>query len=224
MNKLLLTLTLVLLTTFSFAQTFNYGIKAGLNLSTTAFNVSYPNYVVDPQNKTGFRVGVVGDITFQHFIIQPGLLFITKGYKFSDEFSYSNNYQSYSYHQTGSEKFNYLELPVNLLYKIQATPTAKIYAGGGPYTGYALSGSTTSQTTGSQTSDYHGNLTFGNDHTKDDFKLFDYGVNFIAGIELKKHYTIDLNYSLGLRNIDWTTDDNINIKNRSLGLSVGYLF
>jgi len=222
MNKLLLTLSLVLFTTFSFAQTFNLGVKAGVNLSTTAFSTTYPNYAVDPQNRTGFQVGVVEDINFQHFTIQPGLFFITKGGKFTDEYSISDNYQSYSYHTTGTDKFNYLELPVNVLYKVQASSLAKIYAGGGPYAGYALSGSVISQLTGSQTTNYNESLAFGSDHTKDEYKLFDYGVNFIAGVEIKKHYTIDLNYSLGLRNIAWTTEDNI--KNRSLGLSVGYLF
>ncbi len=222
MNKLLLTLSLVLLTTFSFAQTFNLGVKAGVNLSTTAFSTTYANYAVDPQNRTGFQVGVIGDIAFQHFIVQPGLFFITKGGKFTDEYSFLGTYQSYSYHTTGTDKFNYLEMPVNLLYKVQVAPATKIYAGGGPYIGYALSGSVISQETGSQTANYNESLAFGNDRTKDEYKPFDYGINFIAGVEIKKHYTIDLNYSLGLKNIVWTPEDNI--KNRSLGLSIGYLF
>jgi Outer membrane protein beta-barrel domain len=225
MNKLLLTLSLTLLTTFSFAQTFDLGIKAGVNLSTVSFNNPIPNYVVGFQNTTGFQAGVIEDINFQHFTIQPGLFFITKGDKFTDELSITNpgnSYQSYNYHNTGSEKFNYLELPINVLYKVKASPMAKIYAGGGPYIGYGLSGTTSSQLTGSQTSDYHGSIDFGTDHTKNDYKLFDYGANLIAGVELKKHYTIDLNYSLGLRNIVWSSIENV--KNRSLGLSVGYLF
>jgi hypothetical protein len=37
-----------------------------------------------------------------------------------------------------------------------------------------------------------------------------------------KHFTIDLNYSLGLKNINWTSGSDL--KNRTLGLSVGYLF
>jgi hypothetical protein len=222
MDKLFLTLSLVFLTTFSFAQTVNFGIKAGLNLSTVAFNDHFPNFAVDPQNKTGFQAGVVADIGFQHFSIQPGLVFITKGQQFTNEFSTVSNNQTYSYHETGSERFNYLELPVNLLYKIQAAPGAKIHAGGGPYVGYGLSGTAIAHVSGSQTSDYTGPLTFGTDQAKDDFKLFDYGINLIAGVELKNHFTIDLNYGLGLKNISWGSGSDE--KNRSLGLSVGYLF
>jgi Outer membrane protein beta-barrel domain len=226
MNKLLLTISLALLTIFSFAQTFNLGVKAGANLSTTTFNTTIPSYILDTQNKTGFQVGFTEDINFQNLTIQPGLFFITKGEKFTGEYNVSNTLQFLDYHQTGSNKFNYLEVPVNVLYKMQASSTVKIHAGGGPYIGYALTGSTNMQTEGMAisyfTTDYHGSLDIGSDKTKDEYKLFDYGANFITGIELKKHYTIDLNYSLGLRNIVWAPEDNT--KNRSLGLSVGYLF
>jgi hypothetical protein len=116
---------------------------------------------------------------------------------------------------------NYLELPVNLLYKIQVAPGTKIYAGGGPYLGYGLSGTTINHLTGSQTSDYTGGVKFGSDEAKDDYKALDYGVNFTAGVELLKHFTIDLNYGLGLKNISWSPGS---AENRSLALSVGYLF
>ncbi|WP_426671336.1 porin family protein [Mucilaginibacter sp. McL0603] len=219
MNRLLLTFPLVLITTFSFAQTFNLGIKGGVNLSTVAFSGPALNFTGDNQNRAGYQVGVTADVGFQHFSIQPGLFFITKGGKYIEEFDYVSNSQTYVEHVVGNTKYNYLELPVNLLYKLRAAPGVKIYAGGGPYMDYSLSGTSTQHVTGSTTYDYHGDISYGSDHNKDD-KRINYGINFIAGVELKKHFTIDLNYSLGLTSIAWGITD----KNRTVGLSVGYLF
>jgi hypothetical protein len=80
MNKLLLTLSLVFLTTLCFAQTLNFGVKAGVNLSMITGNTPIPNFVSDPQNKSGFQAVVVANIGFQHFDIQPGC-FYNKGPK-----------------------------------------------------------------------------------------------------------------------------------------------
>jgi hypothetical protein len=224
MNKLLLTFSLVLLTTFSFAQTFDFGIKAGVNLSTASVSGPPPVSIYDHpdhQYKTGFQAGVTADIGFQHFSIQPGLFFITKGEKFREDLAFLIGGQPNSTYETVSTNFNYLELPVNLLYKLQAAPAVRIYAGGGPYLGYGLSGKTTVHVRGDETHDSQANAPFGSENTSE-YKSLDYGANFIAGVALKKHFTVDLNYSLGLRNIAWTPGNGL--KNRTLGLSVGYLF
>ena len=219
MNKLILTLCLAFLTAFSFAQDLNFGIKAGANLSTVAFNRSTANFIGYNQNRAGYQVGAIADVGFQDVSIQPGLFFITKGGKYTEMFDYSSNNQTYVDHVVGNTKYNYLEVPVNILYKIQVTPAVKIYAGGGPYMDYALSGTSIQHVTGSTSYDYHGDISYGNDHNKDD-KRINYGINFMAGTEFKKHFTIDLYYSLGLTSIAW----DITNRNRTAGLSVGYLF
>ena len=219
MNKLLLTLSLVLFTTFSFSQSLDFGIKGGINLSTVAFSGPALNFTGDNQNRVCYQFGVTADVGFQYLSIQPGLFFITKGGKYIEEFDDVTNSQTYVEHVVGNNKYNYLELPVNLLYKLQAAPGVKIYAGGGPYMDYSLSGTSIQHVTGSTTYDYQGSISYGSDHNKDD-KRINYGVNFIAGVELKKHFTVDLNYGLGLTSVAWDITD----RNRTLGLSVGYLF
>jgi Outer membrane protein beta-barrel domain len=224
MNKLLVTISLVLFTTFSFAQTITYGIKAGANLSTVAFSGSLPDFAINNQNKTGYQIGATVDIGFQHFSIQPGLFYITKGEKYVTEGTYQDqNNQTTGQHVNGNTRYNYLELPVNLLYKLQVSPTVKIYAGGGPYLGYGISGTTNASfTTGTNSSTNQFGVSFGSGGYKDN-KLLDYGINFAEGVEINKHYTIDMNYSLGLRNISHDIGD-VQFRNRTLGLSVGYLF
>lgn len=223
----LLSVCLLLLATFAFSQTVNLGIKAGGNLSTQSRMVPVSGFLIDDQNKTGYQAGVTADIGFEHISIEPGMFFITKGEKFRDQFTEPT--LLYSETGTGFIKLNYLEVPVNVLYKLQAAPLVKIYAGGGPYFGFGLSGKGTTaviatESGGSSTTNTSANynIKFGTDKTTDDYKNPDYGINFVAGVQLKKHYTIDLNYGLGLANLTW--GQGYSIKNRTLGLSVGYLF
>ncbi len=223
MKKFILTIFITILTTFSFAQSLSFGVKAGANLSTVAYNGAPPTsyiYVGSNQNRVGYQFGATADVEFKHFSIQPELFFITKGGKYTEEFEFPNNNQPFVVHESGNTKVNYLELPINLLYKMQATPAVKIYAGGGPYMDYSLSGKFGQHVTEPTTTyDNQGNISFGNDHNKDD-KRINYGINFIIGTELNKHFTIDLNYSLGLTSVAWDITD----RNRTTALSIGYHF
>lgn len=225
MNKLLVTISLVLCTTFSFAQTITYGIKAGANLSTVAFSGFTPGMAIDNQNRAGYQIGATVDIGFQHFSIQTGLYYITKGGKAVEQYNYIDGFnQNTNLHLNLNTRYNYLELPVNLLYKLQVSPMVKIYAGGGPYLGYGINGTTTDHSTGpSFPGDYTNPVSFGRGYYINENKRLDYGINFIEGVEINKHYTIDLNYSLGIRNIGSQASD-IASRNRTLALSVGYNF
>jgi hypothetical protein len=217
MKKSILTFLLATATTFIFAQTINFGVKAGVNLST--ITSSDGTYHIDNKNTTGYHAGVIADIGFQQFSIQPGLFFITKGSSYPGLFADNTGNTA---KMTTILKLNYLELPVNVLYKLQALPGVRIYLGGGPYLGYGLSGSWKYPNPSGPLGSYsHRNVSFGTD-TLLDYKNPDYGINFITGVELKRRFTIDLNYSLGLGNIRW--DQAAKIRNRSMGISLGYLF
>lgn len=225
MNKLLVTISMVLFTTFSFAQTITYGIKAGANLSTLGLSGPSTDLAINSQSKTGYQIGATVDIGFEHFSIQPGLFYITKGDKFVEQYSIlSQNNQYTNTHVTGTTRYNYLQLPVNFLYKLQVSPMVKIYAGGGPYIAYGINGTTTGHSAGpSFPGDYTNPVSFGSGYYSTQNKRIDYGINFVEGVEINKHYTIDLNYSLGIRNINSDISD-IASRNRTLALSVGYRF
>jgi hypothetical protein len=228
MKKIVLSFSLLLLVTFTFGQTVNLGIKAGANLSTVATTVPLNGFIIDSQNKTGYQAGLIVDVGFKNFSIEPGLFFITKGEKFKEQ--YTDQAALYSVTASGSTKLNYFAIPVNVLYKLQAAPAVKFYTGGGPYLGFGLSGKGTAIVTSTQSGGGSSTTTinathdikFGNDETTDEYKNPDYGINFVAGVELNKRITIDLNYSLGLANLAW--GQGYAARNRTLGLSVGYLF
>src|ERR1700710_517870 len=135
MKKTFLLLALALFSLTTFAQTTTFGIKAGVNFSK--LTSSGDGGSISTQSLTGFHIGVVVDAGINdNFSFQPGLLFSTKGGKSS--FSGDVDGQSFS----GSAKItlNYIEVPINFLYKVPAGD-GKVFFGAGPYLGYGLSAS-----------------------------------------------------------------------------------
>jgi len=205
MKKLYLILILLSLSTFTFAQTINYGVKAGLNLSTLSLrSPGFPNL---GENTTGWNMGVIADFGFSTFSIQPGLFYSTKGDKVV-ALLVNNNQQSAGV-LTGINKLYYIELPVNILYKIKLIPGTNIHLGGGPYLGYGISNSlSVNGGTVSPAFSTH-------------YKNPDYGLNFILGAELENKFIVDAGYGLGLANL---SGEGTTLQNRVISFSVGYLF
>jgi len=218
MKKLLLTICVAAVTAGAFAQSINYGIRAGMNWSTQTF--SAPGSVTYT-NLTGFHAGVVADLGIHQFSIQPGLYFITKG--FGSYYSYPLPENSSSSNSSTTIKrnirLNYLELPVNLLYHVKLSPTMNLYFGGGPYIAYGISGKAINYPNAYSPTKSEGDVTFGTGFL-DSYRAPDYGVNFLIGQHIK-HFTIDINYSLGLADISLDGPYN-KVHNRSFGASVGY--
>ncbi|WP_426672079.1 porin family protein [Mucilaginibacter sp. McL0603] len=209
MKKILLTICLFSATiTIGFAQSLNFGIKAGLNLSNQSIN---PSGSVDTKNLTGFHAGVIIDIGLKNFSIQPGLFFTTKGQVTPVNLEMQTGVDRGTFN--AKEVLNYIEVPVNLLYHIKAGPVVNIYFGGGPYLAYGISGH------GTEPGSFP---TYTVHFDSNGYKNPDYGVNFVAGIELSKKILIDANYGLGLGNL--SREEGLTIRNRVIGISVGYLF
>ncbi|WP_214070277.1 outer membrane beta-barrel protein [Mucilaginibacter sp. dw_454] len=215
MKKNLITLTLLIATTTTFAQTINWGIKGGVNF---AKQVLSPNTLpTGAKALTDYNLGVIADIDYGKFYLQPGLFFTTKGERFVTGTIDANQ----TTEGTSSSKFilTYLELPVNFFYKAVLAPDAEFHIGGGPYFAYGLAAKESFDGTV-----YHGG--FG-DHSADPtyagnyYKNPDYGVNFIAGLVLQK-YLVDVQYGLGLGNLSYS--DTNTLKNRVISVSVGYKF
>ena len=218
MKKLLLTSILASATTITFAQSVNFGIKAGINFSTERYAVSDPGLTMG--SKTGFHVGVIADLSIQQFSIQPGLYFITKGGTDTYQGSYTNTPNS-DFKQQSSTKLNYLELPVNLLYHLKITPELNVFFGAGPYLGYGLSGKFHTTYSGYMQGTVDYNLSF-RENQLAGYKNPDFGANFMIGERLK-HFTLDVNYSLGLVNV-YNLGPQSKIEIRALGVSAGYMF
>jgi hypothetical protein len=209
MKKILTLLCLTCLTGFSFAQSLNFGIKAGVNFSKLSESGS--GVTVNTSSTTGFHIGAVADIGFANLSLQPGILYSTKG----------GSLGSATMGGTAKSTLNYIEVPVNLLYNINVV-VGKIFIGGGPYFGYGISGKSTVTgvftTSGSGTETQ--NLTFGSG--TNDVKNPDYGVNFLGGIRFSSGFSASVGYGLGLANL--SNDSSVSTKNNVVSVSIGYFF
>ncbi len=216
MKKIFLLILLTASIQSLLAQAVSFGVKAGLNESTATFTGTTSTFSDLP----GFNAGVFADIKFSRLSVEPGIFYTTSGYNSKTVFT-TDNPEPYSFNATGKVAYNFLQVPVNILYHIPAGPL-KIFAGAGPYWGLALSGTRqgTTTTNGIITNSPSGNITFGS--SAGDFSKTDLGVNAIAGIALKNGVLFSVNYGFGLTNISNSTDSKG--ENRVLSLSLGFEF
>jgi len=211
MRKTLLTFCFIIPTLFVFGQSAHFGFKAGANYSTQAVNnlgtTVKSNYLL------GFHAGAIFDIDFDDFSIQPGAFYSTKGYKYNQ--ALSNGSQTVQKPIVGTIQLNYLEIPINVLYKVEVSRKVKAYFGGGGYVDYGLSGTYIVQ-------DQRSDVSFTKAIEGYQYKNPDYGIDAVIGTQLSKNVIIDANYSFGLNNLSYYQGSAVH--NRSIGLSVGYLF
>ena len=198
-SKLILVVACVLLIQFVSAQ--SYGVKGGLNVANMSFSSNGMNY--SPKSIIGIQFGPVADYQLKESLyLNTGLLYSLKGFKIKSQ------------GETITNKFNYLEIPINVAYKFTLTETSKFFIQAGPYMAYALSAK-------GKKDDVSVDIDF-----KDDgVTRFDYGFGFGGGLEFNSFVT-SLNYQLGFANIfnDDSYDSDIKVKNKVLQLSVAYMF
>lgn len=200
MKKSLLFLGLAIASLTTFAQGITYGIKTGLNFSK--FAGSFNGRSSTTESLLGFHIGAAVDFGLGNFSIQPGFLITSKGGVINEETGYI------------STTLNYIEVPINLLFK-QRIGKGKFYIGGGPYLAFATSGKNTEN-------DFSEDVHFGN-HSGE-INSSDLGLNFLVGYQLAEGFGFNLNYGLGLSNLYNGDYGPGSIKNRTISISVSYFF
>lgn len=221
-NKLFsILLILVLSASFAIAQEktkMSFAILGGLNFQ----NLNGKAYNGDKLNNDmllGFHGGVNVQIPIApEFYFQPGLLFSTKGAKNTSESS------------TSKTKLNYIEVPLNVVYKA-IVGKGFVMLGFGPYLGYGISGNVKT-VSGSLTLDqkikFKSVVESGDNLLVPYYKAFDAGANIFAGYEMASGLFMQLDTQFGMLNINpeykGFPDDKSSVKNTGFGLSVGYRF
>jgi OOP family OmpA-OmpF porin len=206
------------------AQPYRIGMVGGLQQSKVLEQTDLPGWDSLKNNfsaRTGVHFGFIANLSFKagsNFYFQPGLFFSNKGRKFAARYDTS---VSQTLYVSSSEFLNYLELPLNLVYKFRLGRSANFVFGAGPYASFFYTGKLKTETVsknGDYTKNENKDLAVGNGPGK--YAVMDYGVNGLAGFEFGRLF-LTANYSRGLK--DFYTPDIYNgtFKHQVIGMSVG---
>lgn len=210
MRKLIIpfmALCLCLVADTAFGQKTKFGFMAGAslaNLHAKAYSLS-----VNSDSRIGATAGLFADVPVAGlFSFQPALNYVQKGYKESD--------QDYEDKLT----LHYIEIPFNFLFKPKMEKL-QFFAGAGPSIAYAVSGKEKEKDMGNT---YIYKYKFGNNPDEHDMRAFDFGANFLTGIQTDGGFIITVNYNLGLSNLaPGNGSDEGSIKSRYFGFKIGYM-
>ncbi len=212
MKNRLLSIVLILVLSASYATAqeksrISFGILGGVNFQNLNGKLSSGDKL-----KNDMLLGFHGGFNVQlpiasEFYFQPGLMFATKGAK--------DTYTVFGSEFTNEIKINYIEMPLNLVYK-GAVGNGFFMLGFGPYLAYGISGKQVFE---------------GNDLTFErgvDYNALDAGANIFAGFETAGGLFLQLDTQFGMMNIypedGNSSNDQSTAKNTGFGLSLGYRF
>jgi hypothetical protein len=196
-----------------------FGIRAGVNFQNYNGKDTQGDKLKNDMI-IGFNTGVNIELPVApQFVLQPGILFSIKGTK---------NTQGTT---TGKSKVDYIELPVNFIFK-PVLGKGRMLLGFGPYIAYGVAGKVKLSDSGTE---IEKNVKFENklsqsQLTDDNFYMrpLDAGANFLAGYEFNIGISFQLNTQLGLLKInpgyDGDSEDKKSVKNTGFGFSAGYRF
>lgn len=173
-------------------------ITGGMHMASVPANSSpgWDNLSYDYHGRNGFHAGILTDFSFSSyspFNLQAGMYFTSKGRSFGSTLDSSGQITRVS----GLQYTNYMEIPVNLVWKIKLGRKSKLLLGGGPYLSFLYSGKERKETyysNGYVQISENTDLKIGNAQGK--YQNFDYGINGLFGFEVGRFF-ITANYSRG---------------------------
>lgn len=209
----------IFITPFHLKAQVSFGLNVGVNQSWMQFRDPAGHSAEENKPLTRFNadflvtVPIIGGL-----YIEPSVRYITKGTHLT-----AGGDGEY----TRRLEVHYLELPVNLTYKVPVS-FGRLRIGAGPYTAYGLNGNNRMQVYNAgnivSTNDY--NVEFSSSVNKGIYpgtrlNRWDVGAQVMAGVEFNNLLMVDVHYSRGIRNLDLS--GNSTIRNSSVGVSLGIL-
>lgn len=208
MKKLFLAAAIMVMTVnFAVGQN-RFGLAGGVSVSNMTQKLLGEK--VSGLYQAGVVFGVLADMPMEkNGSFQPGINFIQKG---------THNKKTIGNpDQKTKLTLNYIELPLNVLFKI---PRTKITVGGGPAFAFGVGGHGVVETNNvPQEID----INFGEDD-EDDFKAYDVGLNAQAAYNFSSGLFVAINYTYGINSLFADKSPDGQLYNMSGSVRVGYLF
>lgn len=172
-------------------------------------------------SRTGFHIGLLAEVPFfnsSNVYFRTGMLYTNKGRNFSSSYDTASSAVS---SVTGRQFVNYMEIPVNVVFKLNLSRKTRFVFGGGPYVSFLFSGRETINTNYKNgTVNNIENTSLKIPHSQGRYKNMDLGVNAFAGMEFGRLF-INANYSRGLDNFYQTHNNVGSFRHQVMGATVG---
>lgn len=230
----ILQLSVLMLSIFAAQQTAIAQTKIGLRAGMTFSKLNIKNETDQTeatQSVPGIQIGLTADIPLVgNFYIQPGLLYANRGFKQEKE-------KSSGYGANFEYKVDYVEIPVNFLYKPNLG-SGKLLIGAGPYVGFGTRGRWKADSEvvvqGDIVIGSKGDVIFRNDgfeggnlESYNYGRPVDYGAGLLLGYEHKSGIYLQGNTQFGIANLQSSYGDfkpKGSRRNSSFGFALGYQF
>jgi OOP family OmpA-OmpF porin len=205
------------------AQPYRIGMLGGPHQSKVLEENDLPGWTTTKNNfspRTGVHFGFIANLPLgnSNLYFQPGILYYNKGRKYAARFDTT---VSQTLSVTSFEHLNYLELPLNLVYKFNLGRNAKFIIGAGPYGSFFYTGKLKTETV-SKYGDY--DMQENNDPAvgtgPGKYTVLNYGVNGLAGFEFDRVF-LTANYSQGLNDHYEADGYTGTFKHQVMGITLG---
>lgn len=195
-------------------------IYAGPSFSKIGMNMGGIGYSPEMKFLTRFHAGIGYGIQInKNITLEPRLNFATKGFK-SREIAIVVDHDEYGeyIYSNSTLRLNYLEIPFLFKGVLPVDEKIRTNAFAGPYLAVGLNGKAVSRYEGISYKEKY-DVQFGDESG---MRRFDMGIRLGGGFEYKS-YTIQLFYDQGFLNIARGNGYESKSKNKSLGVSLGYI-
>jgi OmpA-OmpF porin, OOP family len=191
MKKLYILLALICLANLSFSQ-LRMAILGGPHSASIKEQNSIPSWETDIKpgysKRAGLNLGILVDAPLSsdnRWHLQPGIIYMEKGRKFYMRNDTVTSIQTDTISSAYNLGVNYIDIPLNLTYKLPLSKKASFFLSAGPYIGFFYNGKQKNETriySSNSFKDEETRLESGNEKGK--FKTFNAGVSARAGFEI----------------------------------------